>query len=213
MEILADDRQQAADGIGVGFSQQLVALAAPQRDRSRDRCRVVGEQPLSHFFQTRAAQPGRPGQVIPVSMQAGERQTFVEWIFYFEPRRPVVFGMADVQRLVQVGHQMQQPGQGIGGRLVRAMPQHAVEAFDLVVRLAALTPALLKAFDGWNKALLDDALAHNGTSCALSNFPQDHRPDAELLRAITRDLAAAWREFALELNARLVAAPVAREAA
>lgn len=77
----------------------------------------------------------------------------------------------------------------------------------------ALTPALLKAFDGWNKALLDEALAHNGTSCALSNFPQDHQPDAELLRAITRDLAAAWREFALELNARLVAAPAAQEAA
>lgn len=74
-----------------------------------------------------------------------------------------------------------------------------------------LTPVLLKAFDGWNKALLDEALAHNGSSCALSNFPQDHRPDAELLRAITRDLAAAWREFALELNERLVA--VAREAA
>lgn len=77
----------------------------------------------------------------------------------------------------------------------------------------ALTPVLLKAFDGWNKALLDDALAHNATSCALSNFPQDHRPDADLLRAITRDLAAAWREFALELNARLVVVPVAREAA
>lgn len=76
-----------------------------------------------------------------------------------------------------------------------------------------LTPSLLKAFDGWNKALLDEALAHNGTSCALSNFPQDHRPDAELLRAITRDLAAAWREFALELNARLVAAPAERERA
>ena len=77
----------------------------------------------------------------------------------------------------------------------------------------ALTPALLKAFDGWNKVLLDDALAHNGSSCALSNFPQDHRPDAELLRAITRDLAAAWREFALELNARLVAASTAPVAA
>lgn len=77
----------------------------------------------------------------------------------------------------------------------------------------ALTPVLLKAFDGWNKALLDDALAHNATSCALSNFPQDHRPDADLLRAITRDLAAAWREFALELNARLVAAPAVQVAA
>lgn len=74
----------------------------------------------------------------------------------------------------------------------------------------ALTPQLLKAFDGWNKALLDEALAHNGGSCALSNFPQDHQPDAELLRAITRDLAAAWREFALELNARLAAVPAAQ---
>ena len=72
----------------------------------------------------------------------------------------------------------------------------------------ALTPPLLKAFDGWNKALLEEALAHNASSCALSNFPQDHQPDAELLRAITRDLAAAWREFALELNTRLVAATV-----
>lgn len=71
----------------------------------------------------------------------------------------------------------------------------------------SLTPVLLKAFDSWNKALLDEALAHNATSCALSNFPQDHRPDADLLRAITRDLAAAWREFALEFNDRLVAAP------
>lgn len=69
-----------------------------------------------------------------------------------------------------------------------------------------LTAPLLAAFDGWNKGLLDAALAFNGTSCALSNFPADHQPDAELLRAITLDLAAAWREFALELNARLLAA-------
>lgn len=86
-------------------------------------------------------------------------------------------------------------------------PQHAEQGRH------ALTPALLKAFDGWNKALLDEALAHNGSSCALSNFPQDHRPDAELLKAITRDLAAAWREFALELNARLLAARPEQEAA
>lgn len=68
-----------------------------------------------------------------------------------------------------------------------------------------LTAPLLGAFEGWNKALLDAALAFNAGSCALSNFPADHQPDAELLQAIGRDLAAAWREFALELNARLVA--------
>jgi monoamine oxidase len=68
------------------------------------------------------------------------------------------------------------------------------------------TPALLAHFEGWNAQLLASALAFNGTSCALSNFPDEHRPDVALQRAITLDLAAAWREFAIELNARLLAA-------
>ena len=70
----------------------------------------------------------------------------------------------------------------------------------------ALTAALLAPFEGWNKGLLDAALSFNATSCVLSNFPQEHRPDGETLRAITLDLAAAWREFAVELNARLLVA-------
>lgn len=69
-----------------------------------------------------------------------------------------------------------------------------------------LTAALLVPFDGWNKALLEAALHHNEASCALSNFPSEHLPHAETLRAITLDLAAAWREFALELNSRLLVA-------
>ena len=69
-----------------------------------------------------------------------------------------------------------------------------------------LTAALLAPFEGWNKGLLDAALGFNRSSCALSNFPLEHQPDAETLRAITLDLAAAWREFALELNARLLVA-------
>lgn len=70
----------------------------------------------------------------------------------------------------------------------------------------ALTTSLLASFEGWNKGLLEAALSFNGTSCALSNFPREHPPDADMLRAITLDLAAAWREFALELNARLLVA-------
>lgn len=69
-----------------------------------------------------------------------------------------------------------------------------------------LTAPLLAAFEGWNKGLLQAALDFNRTSCALSNFPVEHQPDAELLRAITLDLAAAWHEFALELNTRLLVA-------
>lgn len=75
----------------------------------------------------------------------------------------------------------------------------------------ALTTTLLAPFEGWNKGLLDAALSFNRTSCALSNFALEHQPDAGMLRAITLDLAAAWREFALELNARLLVAAGAAE--
>lgn len=67
-----------------------------------------------------------------------------------------------------------------------------------------LTPAVLAPFDGFNKALLDEAVGFNRTSCALSNFPYEHKPDSEYVDTIMRDLAAAWREFALGANAVLV---------
>jgi monoamine oxidase len=70
----------------------------------------------------------------------------------------------------------------------------------------ALGAALLAPFEGWSKALLESALGFNAGSCAVSNFPHEHQIDADSLRAITLDLAAAWREFALELNTRLLVA-------
>lgn len=81
-----------------------------------------------------------------------------------------------------------------------------VAGSEIINSRHALTAALLAPFEGWNKGLLDAALQHNASSCALSNFPTEHRPDADTLRAITLDLAAAWREFALELNSRLLVA-------
>jgi monoamine oxidase len=91
-------------------------------------------------------------------------------------------------------------------RLDRLLP--ALDAADsqIVNGRHALTAALLAPFEGWNKGLLEAALQHNAASCALSNFPTEHQPDADTLRAITLDLAAAWREFALELNTRLLVA-------
>ncbi len=64
----------------------------------------------------------------------------------------------------------------------------------------ALTPQVLAPFAGFSKTLVDEALAFNAGSCALSNFQHEHRPDADYLRAITADLAAAWREFAWNAN-------------
>ena len=63
-----------------------------------------------------------------------------------------------------------------------------------------LTQQVLAPFSGFSKCLVNDALAFNASSCALSNFDTEHRPDADYLQAITVDLAAAWREFAWATN-------------
>lgn len=68
-----------------------------------------------------------------------------------------------------------------------------------------LTPPLLSGFEGFNAALLEEVVEFNRTSCALSNFPAEHQPAQDYLDVITHDLAAAWREFALNLNGMLLA--------
>jgi len=68
-----------------------------------------------------------------------------------------------------------------------------------------LTPAVLEPFDGFIKNLTDEAVQFNRGSCALSNFPAEHDPAKDYVETISRDLAAAWREFALSANGVLVA--------
>ena len=67
-----------------------------------------------------------------------------------------------------------------------------------------LTPGVLAAFDGFNSALLDAVVQFNRGSCALSNFPDEHKPAQDYMDTIARDLAAAWREFALNVNSVLL---------
>ncbi|MBI2732173.1 MAG: FAD-dependent oxidoreductase [Aquabacterium sp.] len=64
----------------------------------------------------------------------------------------------------------------------------------------ALTQPVLATFAGFSKTLVADALVFNAQSCALSNFPDEHQPPPDYLRAITADLAAAWLEFAWATN-------------
>lgn len=77
---------------------------------------------------------------------------------------------------------------------------------------SALTPALLAPFIGFSDALLDEAVRFNRSSCALSNFPFEHAPDADYLQVIRRDLAAAWRQFALSANEGLLPAAATQPA-
>jgi monoamine oxidase len=68
----------------------------------------------------------------------------------------------------------------------------------------ALTPLLQQPFSDFLKQFFDDVAAFNSTSCALSNFPDEHRLAKEYQQAIMRDIAAAWAEFSRDLNGLLL---------
>jgi monoamine oxidase len=69
----------------------------------------------------------------------------------------------------------------------------------------ALTPLAQRPFADFLRQFNDDVVAFNGTSCALSNFPDEHHLARDYQQVIFRDLAAAWTEFSLEANRLLLA--------
>lgn len=74
-----------------------------------------------------------------------------------------------------------------------------------------LTPGVQQPFGSLMESILDDVKAFNRTSCALSNFPDEHHLSKEYLQVILRDIAAAWLEFSLAANRLLVAKANARD--
>lgn len=69
---------------------------------------------------------------------------------------------------------------------------------------SALMPQVQAPFRDVLQRFMDDVAAFNRTSCALSNFPDEHRISKEYQQAILRDIAAAWQEFSLAANRALV---------
>jgi monoamine oxidase len=69
---------------------------------------------------------------------------------------------------------------------------------------SALTPLAQRPFGDVLKQLFDDVAVFNGTSCALSNFPDEHKLPKDYQQAIMRDIAAAWAEFSRDLNGLLL---------
>jgi len=88
---------------------------------------------------------------------------------------------------------------------IAALPLAAADVAPVSQGRTALTPQVLAPFAGLADELLSEAVKFNNTSCALSNFPYEHRPPRDYLATIRRDLAAAWQAFALAANERLLA--------
>jgi monoamine oxidase len=74
-----------------------------------------------------------------------------------------------------------------------------------------LTPGVQQPFGVLMQSVFDDVIAFNRTSCALSNFPDEHHLSREYRQVILRDIAAAWLEFSLAANRLLVAKANARD--
>jgi monoamine oxidase len=70
---------------------------------------------------------------------------------------------------------------------------------------SALTPLAQKPFGDFLKEFFDDVAAFNSTSCALSNFPDEHKLGKDYRQAIMRDVAAAWAEFSIAMNSQFLA--------
>jgi monoamine oxidase len=69
---------------------------------------------------------------------------------------------------------------------------------------SSLLPLVQAPFKPFFDDLLDEAFAFNASSCALSNFPDEHKPPRDYKNAILRDIAAAWVEFSQDANALLI---------
>ncbi|MDP1666619.1 MAG: amine oxidase [Methylobacter sp.] len=67
--------------------------------------------------------------------------------------------------------------------------------------LSNVTQQALGAFDGFVDDFLVFVVDKHRTSCALSNFPDEHKPDKTYVNAVMRDIAGLWQSFALTINA------------
>ncbi len=67
--------------------------------------------------------------------------------------------------------------------------------------LSDLTKRLLAAFDGFIDEFLVFVVDKHRTSCALSNFPDEHKPDKTYVNEVRHDIAVLWQSFALDVNA------------
>jgi len=66
--------------------------------------------------------------------------------------------------------------------------------------LSELTRQALTAFDGFVDDFLLFVVDKHRTSCALSNFPDEHKPDKTYVNEVRRDIAGLWQNFALDVN-------------
>lgn len=70
--------------------------------------------------------------------------------------------------------------------------------------LSDLTKQTLQVFDGFIDEFLLFVVDKHRTSCALSNFPGEHKPDKAYVNEVRHDVAVLWQNFAINVNVFLL---------
>jgi monoamine oxidase len=64
----------------------------------------------------------------------------------------------------------------------------------------ALSRQVLACFSGFSSEFVGFVVDKHRTSCALSNFPAEHKPDTAYVNEVMREIAVLWQGFALRVN-------------
>jgi hypothetical protein len=70
--------------------------------------------------------------------------------------------------------------------------------------LSDLTKLVLRAFDNFVDEFLLLVVDKHRTSCALSNFLGEHKPDKIYVNEVRHDIAGLWQNFAIHVNSFLL---------
>ncbi len=66
--------------------------------------------------------------------------------------------------------------------------------------MSDLTRQIMALFQGIIDEFLLFVVDKHRTSCALSNFPDEHKPDKDYVNDVKRDIAELWKHFAIDIN-------------
>jgi monoamine oxidase len=152
--------------------------------------------------------PGTSEATTPEALNEASLARFREWVqskrgpVFASYRQRLNFGLSNGQREQITQRAMLGAMEAVlkeATAVLESLPfDHSIVAVEK--GRSDLTPLVQAAFDGFIQELLDSVIDFNRTSCALSNFPDEHKPSKDYLSATLRDIAAAWREFSLDAN-------------
>lgn len=75
---------------------------------------------------------------------------------------------------------------------------------DEKIREQELGPELLRCFDGVIEEIILYALHKHRSSCALSNFPDEHNPSPDYIAQVIEETSRDWAAFVRQVNMTVV---------